>query len=77
MNNTPERISVHEAASRLGIADETYRLGIRSRQFPGLIIRTSKYRSVYIIPRLAFENMLETGRVCQDDIDILGGKNNV
>jgi excisionase family DNA binding protein len=68
-NAHPGRISVKEAAERLGVWEETIRQGLRSNTLPiGCAIRTPTGRYIYIIPRKAFEKFEEHGQCSIDEL---------
>jgi len=67
-----EVISVKVAAARLNIDAETLRQGLRNGTFPvGCAIQsaTGRYsRYTYIIPAVAFERFMTTGKYSIDEI---------
>lgn len=61
-SNQTESITIKEAASRLGVDQETLRVGLRNSTFPvGCAVKSVTGRYTYIIPRAAFENWMKTG----------------
>lgn len=64
-----EVISVKVAAARLNIDAETLRQGLRNGTFPvGCAIQSATGRYTYIIPAVAFERFMTTGKYSIDEI---------
>lgn len=64
-----ETISIKTASERLGIDAETLRQGLRNGTFPiGCAIQSATGRYTYIIPAVAFERFMTTGKYSIDEI---------
>ncbi len=64
-----ETISIKTASTRLGVHQETLRIGLRNGTFPvGCAIQSPTGRFTYIIPAMAFERFMTTGKCTIDEL---------
>lgn len=60
-----ERLSVIEAAERMGVSDQFLRIALQQEKFPfGTAIKLSEYRWTYYINSAAFEKFMNGELLC-------------